>query len=44
MNDSEVDIKRPRKRTCYMYVYLAKGGVEVINSLSNATPAQDPVT
>jgi hypothetical protein len=44
VNDSEGEIKRPRKRTCYIGCYLGKGGVEVINSLSNATPAQGPVT
>jgi hypothetical protein len=43
VNDSEGEIKRP-KEPVTLYVYLSKGGVEVINSLSNATPAQGPVT
>lgn len=32
------------KEPVTLAVYLAKGGIEVINSLSNASPAQGPVT
>jgi hypothetical protein len=36
--------KNQEKEPVTLDVYLAKGGVEVINSLSNATPTQGPVT